>query len=78
MMSRKLPPLLTARNCKAAVRAVFADEGYTGAIDVREGAGWIEVTVGASATDAAIESAGARLSEIKNAGVELRIKRSVG
>lgn len=75
-MPRKLPPLLTARNCKAAVRAAFADEGYTGPIDVRDGAGWIEITVDAGATDAAIEAAGARLSEIKNVGVELRIKRA--
>lgn len=70
-----LPPLLTARNATRTARTAFADEGYTGPLEVREAPGLVEILVGPDATDRAIEVAGGRLAEIKNTGVELRITR---
>ncbi|HMV33709.1 MAG TPA: hypothetical protein PKA50_16440 [Gemmatimonadales bacterium] len=71
----KAPRLLTAKNALPTARRFFAEEGYTGPVELAEGDGWIEVFVDESASDKAIEVSGGRLAEIKNIGVALRITR---
>lgn len=76
MPKTTLPPLLTAGNARETVRAVLADEGYTGSFTIEEGAGWVLIVVERDATDEAIRVARERLGSIAHVCVELRITRA--
>lgn len=74
-MPLELPPLLTAGNALATIKAVLAEEGYTGPVLLEEGAGWVRVSVAPGIPEQGLRRAVERLAPIVNAGVAFEIVR---